>query len=85
MNLDQYLDQLKNDKSFMSCVTHWETLPSQPARYMDMPQSLSAPIVKALNKRGIYQLYTHQRAAVDAVMAGESITVVTPTASGKTM
>ena len=85
MNLDQYLDNLKNDSSFMSCVTHWETMPATPARYMDMPQSLSAPIVKALSKRGIYQLYTHQRKAVDAVMAGQSITVVTPTASGKTM
>ena len=85
MNLDQYLDTLRSDAGFMSCVTHWETLPSQPARYMDMPASLSLPVVKALHKRGIYQLYTHQRKAVDAVMEGKNVTVVTPTASGKTM
>ncbi len=84
MNLDQYLDTLRGNAAFMSCVTHWETLPSQPAKYMDMPGALSAPVVRALNKRGIYQLYTHQRRAVDAVLEGKNVTVVTPTASGKT-
>ena len=32
MNLDQYLDALRGNPAFMSCVTHWETLPAQPAR-----------------------------------------------------
>ena len=84
MNLDQYLDALRGNRAFMSCVTHWETLPAQDARYMDLPLGLSAPIVEALKKRGIYQLYTHQRQAVDAALAGENVTIVTPTASGKT-
>ena len=84
MNLDQYLDALRGNRAFMSCVTHWETLPAQDARYMDLSLGLSAPIVEALKKRGIYQLYTHQRQAVDAALAGENVTIVTPTASGKT-
>ena len=84
MNLDQYLDALRGNRAFMSCVTHWETLPAQDARYMDLPLGLSAPIVEALKKRGIYQLYTHQRQAVDAALAGDNVTIVTPTASGKT-
>ena len=84
MNLDQYLDSLRQNPAFLSCVTHWEVLPAQPARLMDMPAGLSEPIVRALHKRGIYQLYTHQRRAVDATLSGRSITVVTPTASGKT-
>ena len=84
MNLDQYLDSLRQNPAFLSCVTHWEVLPAQPARLMDMPAGLSEPIVRALHKRGIYQLYTHQRRAVDAALSGRSITVVTPTASGKT-
>ena len=54
MNLDQYLDALRGNPAFMSCVTHWETLPAQPACYMDIPGGLSAPIVNALHKRGIY-------------------------------
>ena len=84
MNLDQYLDSLRQNPAFLSCVSHWEVLPAQPARLMDMPAGLSEPIVRALHKRGIYQLYTHQRRAVDAALSGRSITVVTPTASGKT-
>ena len=31
MNLDQYLDALRGNRAFMSCVTHWETLPAQDA------------------------------------------------------
>ena len=50
MNLDQYLDALRGNRAFMSCVTHWETLPAQDARYMDLPLGLSAPIVEALKK-----------------------------------
>lgn len=85
MNLEQYLDTLRGDRAFMSCVTHWETLEATDARYMDMPPGLCAPIVRALNKRNIYQLYTHQRKAVDAALQGKNVTIVTPTASGKTM
>ncbi len=85
MNLDQYLEALRSDRAFMSCVTHWETLPAKDARVMDISSGLSAPIVRALNKRGIYQLYTHQRQAVDAALDGRNVTIVTPTASGKTL
>ena len=72
MNLDQYLDSLRQNPAFLSCVSHWEVLPAQPARLMDMPAGLSEPIVRALHKRGIYQLYTHQRRAVDAALSGRS-------------
>ncbi len=85
MNLDQYLEALRSDRAFMSCVTHWETLPAKDARVMDISSGLSAPIVRALNKRGIYQLYTHQRQAVEAALDGRNVTIVTPTASGKTL
>ena len=42
-------------------------------------------IRKALNKRGIEKLYTHQYTAFQTVQKGENIVAVTPTASGKTL
>lgn len=39
--------------------------------------------MKALQARGIEQLYTHQREAFDLAQHGTSFTAVTPTASGK--
>ena len=39
----------------------------------------------ALRVRGIDQLYTHQAAAIDGVLRGEHVGVVTYTTSGKTL
>ena len=85
MNLDQLLDQLRNNPAFMQNVTHWETIPAKPARYAPFPEDMDPRIPPVLRERGIKQLYIHQRAAYDAVAQGKNICVVTPTASGKTM
>ncbi len=85
MNLRQYIESLKNDRSFMENVTNWQEMPARPARYADFPEGMDERICRVLNKRGIYRLYTHQRQAIDASARGEDVVVVTPTASGKTM
>ncbi len=41
--------------------------------------------MEAYRKRGIERLYSHQREVLDRIAAGENVTVVTPTASGKTL
>ncbi|MDD7411793.1 MAG: DEAD/DEAH box helicase [bacterium] len=85
MNLSQYIGVLKNDPGFMANVTCWKELPARPARYLPFPDSLDARAVEALGKKGITQLYSHQRQAIDAALRGEDVVVVTPTASGKTL
>lgn len=85
MNLEQLLDSLRQSPSFMENVTHWEKLPARPARLAPFPEGIDTRIQEVLRGRGIQALYTHQRKAVDAVLRGENITVVTPTASGKTL
>ncbi len=85
MNLEQFLQEKRRDQAFMQCVTRWETIPPRPARYADFPASLAQSLKKALEKKGIFQLYTHQKQAVEAAFRGEDITIVTPTASGKTL
>lgn len=85
MNLTQYMTALRNDPSFMANVTSWKVLPPRAAKYADFPENLDPRVVQVLSGRGIHRLYSHQRQAVEAAVAGKDLVVVTPTASGKTM
>lgn len=84
MNLKQILEILKNDNNFTKNVTSWVEIPEKEAVFSEFPE-IDKRIVDILNKRGINQLYSHQRSAIDKVNLGKNIIVVTPTASGKTM
>jgi DEAD/DEAH box helicase domain-containing protein len=55
------------------------------AIYAKFPSVLHPSIIKALKTKGIKQLYSHQRDAFDSAYNGQSITAVTPTASGKSL
>ncbi|MFB4160823.1 DEAD/DEAH box helicase [Geomicrobium sp. JSM 1781026] len=79
-NLEQLIAQLKEDEH----VVHWHTIPPQEARHAPLP-NLDERIIKAMERKGIESLYTHQRDAIDATTAGSNIVTVTPTASGKTL
>lgn len=85
MNVAQIVDRLKADASFRQNMTVWKTLPARAARYAEYPERLRPALVEGLKARGIANLYTHQREAIDAVLDGGHVCVVTPTASGKTL
>ena len=85
MNVTQLADQLRRDHMFMKDVTRWEVIPAREARTRPFPACMDERLKPALARRGIYELYTHQATCLEAVARGEDVTVVTPTASGKTM
>ncbi|MGI5877246.1 MAG: DEAD/DEAH box helicase [Christensenellales bacterium] len=85
MNLTQLLEQLHSDTEFCANVTCWHKIPARPARYAPFPDAVNPALAEAYRRRGIHELYTHQREALDAALAGEDFVVVTPTASGKTL
>ena len=85
MNVTQLADRLRQDPAFMENVTRWEVIPPRPAQTADFPACLDPRLQPVLAKRGIHALYTHQAQSVEATARGEDVTVVTPTASGKTM
>ena len=85
MNVDQLTQVLQRDEAFMENVTRWETIPAREAQYADFPAGIDPRLPPVLAGRGIFRLYTHQAAAIEAVEAGKNVVVVTPTASGKTM
>jgi DEAD/DEAH box helicase domain-containing protein len=66
----------------LTAVRHY---PAREAQWADFPQWLNTDLRAAYNAKGIRQLYTHQAAATEAVHAGKSVVIVTPTASGKTL
>jgi DEAD/DEAH box helicase domain-containing protein len=85
MSLDSLLLQLRADRAFMRDVVAWERVPARPGRYAPYPAALDPRLIDVLRARGIEQLYTHQAGAIDAVLRGEHVCVVTSTASGKTL
>ncbi len=58
---------------------------AKKAKTINFPDSIHPSIKEALQKRGIHDLYTHQREAYESVMKRKNIVAVTPTASGKTL
>jgi DEAD/DEAH box helicase domain-containing protein len=58
---------------------------ARPGEFADFPETLSPALGKALVKRGIDRLYTHQAEAFAHASAGRNVAIVTPTASGKTL
>jgi DEAD/DEAH box helicase domain-containing protein len=59
--------------------------PARHAEFRPFPSSISGQLREACEQRGIQSLYSHQAAAMEHIMEGRNVTVVTPTASGKTL
>ena len=85
MTVNAFLEQLKNDPSFMQNVSAIRTLPGNEAVYADFPSELDGRIIEVLRARGINKLYSHQAEALNKAFSGKDFVVVTPTASGKTL
>ena len=85
MNIDQLVDQIRSSPEIMRNVTGWKEIPAREAVYGPFPKNLKPELLDVLKKKGIRQLYSHQSKAIDLVLQGKNVVVVTPTASGKTL
>jgi DEAD/DEAH box helicase domain-containing protein len=85
MNLSQVLSQMQATPQLRDQVTAWKVIEANAGSFVDFPASVDPRLVAVLKKRGIERLFTHQREAIEAVVGGENVVVVTPTASGKTL
>jgi DEAD/DEAH box helicase domain-containing protein len=66
-------------------VTAVHRLEAVAATYAPFPDAVDARLRRALRQKGIEQPYTHQAEAMAHALAGRSLVIVTPTASGKTL
>jgi DEAD/DEAH box helicase domain-containing protein len=85
MNLEQVIEFLQRSPEFQGQVTHWEKIPAKEASFGLFPERLDPRLLDGLKSRGIQKLYTHQSEAIDRILEGKNVTIVTPTASGKTL
>ncbi len=84
-SIQEWIDQMKNNRELMANVTCWHTIPPRPARTAPFPNRLHAKLQEALQQKGIGDLYVHQADSFEAITRGDHVVAVTPTASGKTM
>jgi DEAD/DEAH box helicase domain-containing protein len=62
------------------------TLPRRPPKYADgFPRGLHPDVVGAVRRSGIHQLFAHQALAIEQILAGQDVVLVSPTATGKTL
>jgi DEAD/DEAH box helicase domain-containing protein len=66
-------------------VTAVKRLPAVAARFAPFPEAMDPRLRRAMQARGLEQLYSHQAEAIDHALGGRNVVVVTPTASGKTL
>jgi DEAD/DEAH box helicase domain-containing protein len=85
VNVPQVVEQLLRSPVHAPCVAAYQHLPAQPAEYGAWPEELDGRLRAVLAQRGIERLYRHQAEAVSQVLGRQSVCVVTPTASGKTL
>jgi DEAD/DEAH box helicase domain-containing protein len=73
------------NRDFMDQVEAWERLPTRPATTTLFPAELDPRLVRALDNRGIGDLYRHQSVAIQSALRGDHTVVSTATASGKSL
>jgi len=79
------LERIKNHPSLRRNIVHIHHIEARAADERDFPEVLEPTLIDVLKKKGITRLWSHQAEAVDKIINGKNVVVVTPTASGKTL
>lgn len=84
-SISQLLDEWVKDPQKKQQIQSIHVIEPKEAKLTPFPEDLDSSIVKALTQKGITHLYTHQATSYMHARAGNSITTITPTASGKSL
>ncbi len=84
-NLPEIMKELISEPQYKDNIIHWHTIEEKEAKTSELPDDIHPSLKRALLKRGITRLYTHQKSSYKTAMKGQSLVAVTPTASGKTL
>jgi len=83
--LDLLLQFWNRQPEIQDNIVSWHTDPARPAEWVDIPYSLAAQSVHALQAAGFTRLYSHQAEACQLAQTGKHFVVTTGTASGKSL
>src|SRR5579859_5568848 len=67
------------------CLAADQAFASTDGTSVPLPACLGPSVRRALDARGITELYTHQADALELALSGRDFVVATPTASGKSL
>ena len=81
----RFIDRLRRAEQHRGRVVHVERLPPRPAAHGELSHDLHPALTAMLDDLGVLPLYRHQATAVDALLDGRDVAVVTPAASGKSL
>lgn len=85
VGLRPVIEKWRAEGSIKACLAADRAFAATPAQLAGMPESLHPSLRRALEKRGITQLYDHQVDAIRQADSGRHVVVATPTASGKSL
>lgn len=85
MRADLFVQHLQTASELKRQVAHVQALPAAEAVRGELDHALHPALTAALAERGLLPLYRHQARAVDTVLDGADVVVVTPSASGKSL
>ncbi len=85
VNVSQVLTRWRADAQVGDQITTWRSTPARPASLVDFPADLHPALHDALKAANIHALYSHQFQAWAQIRAGNSVVIVTGTASGKSL
>ena len=85
VSIARIVEDLKRLRGFQECITHVERFPAREAQWASFPAGIDPLIRQVYARKGIEKLYSHQTEAIEKVLAGRNVVIVTPTASGKTL
>ena len=85
MDVQRFLRQLTGSQNYQGQILFTKEIGEQKALYAEPDQPLRPEVAAFLAKRGIQSLYSHQAAAISAILGGRHTIIVTGTASGKSL
>ncbi|MBM3939423.1 MAG: DEAD/DEAH box helicase [SAR202 cluster bacterium] len=85
MRADLFVNHLRAAPNLKERVAHVQYLPAKEAERGALRHGLHPRLDQALRARGLLPLYKHQATAIDLVLDGRDVAVVTPAASGKSL
>jgi DEAD/DEAH box helicase domain-containing protein len=84
-DISSFIENLQASRGYRGQIVYIKDIPPRDAVYLE-PETPISPLIKgALSSMGIVSLYSHQARAVDLIFGGKNVSIVTSTASGKTI
>ncbi len=85
MDVDAFLDNLKQDPGYAGQIVHVQQQPARDAVWGVFPPDLLDGVKEFLAALGIERPYRHQEEAMTTALAGRDLLLTTGTASGKSL